>query len=194
MSQNIELALQVIADLKAEQVIPEYAIGGAIAATFYIQAVNTRDVDIFAHIPPEQASSLMPFKRAHEVLAAKGFDQWDKEGVMIHGWPVQLLPVSSPLEKEALAAAATVPFGSIQTRVFTPEYVMALALDLGRPKDKQRVISFLETPNSYSPEKLQPILKAHNLTEKFQSLKEQIRPTTRESLRPQGPSSGMKMF
>ena len=40
-------ALRVLNELVEEGVIPRYAIGGAIAASFYIEAQATADLDVF---------------------------------------------------------------------------------------------------------------------------------------------------
>jgi len=92
-----EKALAVISSLQREGIIQQYAIGGAIGAAFYIEPTNTGDIDIFVHIPPEKACSLTPFKEITDALAARGFDQWEKEGVIVHGWPIQFLPIANTL-------------------------------------------------------------------------------------------------
>jgi hypothetical protein len=190
---TLEQALQVVEGLHTAGVIEQYALGGAIGAAFYIEAVNTADVDIFAHIPPEKASSLAPFQHIHEALSAKGYNQWEKEGVIIHGWPVQFLPATSSLEKEALSAAVRKAIGSIKPLVLASEHLIALAVRTGRPKDKLRVLKFLETPDSYAPEKLQLILEAHGLYQKFLDWKQELRPVTKETLwqKINGPRMGL---
>jgi hypothetical protein len=59
----------------------------------------------------------------------------DKEYVVLGGWPVQILPAYKPLVEEAIRNAKPVKYGDIDTKVFSPEYLCALALDTGRTKD-----------------------------------------------------------
>lgn len=77
-----------------------------------------------------------------------GYEEWRKEGIVVEGWPVQFLPVASPLDAEALARAEVVEFpgpggAPVPTRVLRPEHIVAIALRVKRPKDYLRVDSFL---------------------------------------------------
>lgn len=39
--------IEVINQMRANEIVDAYAIGGAVGATFYLEAVATLDVDIF---------------------------------------------------------------------------------------------------------------------------------------------------
>lgn len=54
--------LQALNHLVADGIIESYAIGGAIAASFYIKAVQTEDVDAFVSCQAPRAS-LQPLLR-----------------------------------------------------------------------------------------------------------------------------------
>lgn len=50
--------------MRADGVFAQYAIGGAVAANFYIEPAQTRDVDVFILMEPPPGRSLVwPPKR-----------------------------------------------------------------------------------------------------------------------------------
>ena len=81
-------------------VIEQYAIGGAVAAIFYIEPINTNDLDIFFHVkdPSAALDILAPLYGYLNSLGYKG----QGEAIDIEGWPVQFLPIFNPLlEKQS---------------------------------------------------------------------------------------------
>ncbi|NCA81389.1 MAG: hypothetical protein EOM72_01395 [Opitutae bacterium] len=62
---------------------------------------------------------------------------------MVAGIPVPL-PARTPLLDEALAQARDVPYEDVPTRVIAPEHLVAVAVQAGRAKDRQRVQMFLD--------------------------------------------------
>ena len=138
----MEKALIALNEIVSDGVIADYAIGGAIGASFFIEAVNTEDIDafIFMDVEPNGLLSLSPI---YDALVAKG-GVVDGEHVVIDGWPIQILPAYKPLVEEALIEAVKTFFGNVQTKVFSAEFLCAVALDTGRIKDYYRVASFIE--------------------------------------------------
>ena len=67
------------------------------------------------------------------------------EYLIIAEWPVQFPPPTGPLVEEALEAAVEVEVEEISTRVFTAEHLAAIALQTGPPKDKARLLQFIES-------------------------------------------------
>lgn len=149
-------------------IIGGYAIGGAMAATFYIEPVTTFDLDVFVVLPQEADGLLLSLGPLYDYLRAAGFKE-DKECVVIHGIPVQFLPAFNPLVEEALANAIETDYDGIKVPVFSPEHLTAIALQTGRGKDKARVQSFAES-GVLCPEKLTGILTRHGLEGKWKSL------------------------
>ena len=49
---KLQEVFAAINQMKSDGVIDRYAVGGAVAATFYLEPVSTLDVDIFC--PPRQ--------------------------------------------------------------------------------------------------------------------------------------------
>jgi hypothetical protein len=88
--------------------------------------------------------------RSCSYLNDKGYSDFREEGILIEGWAVQFVPVANSLDAEALANAADVELelnpreGSVSTRVLRPEHIVAIALRVGRARDRSRIIQFLE--------------------------------------------------
>ncbi len=120
-----------------------YAIGGAVGATFYLEPLDTFDVDIFVTFRPEPGGLLVSAGPIFDDLARRGFAM-EGEYAVVGGWPVQFLPPTGPLVEEALLEAATRDLGDMVARVFTAEHLAAIALQTGRAKDKARLLQFIE--------------------------------------------------
>lgn len=90
----------VINRMRDEGVIDRYAVGGAVAATFYLEPFATLDIDIFISSPNVPPGSLVSLDRIYSYLAKLGY-QPRAEHVEIEGWPVQFLPADDPLYNEA---------------------------------------------------------------------------------------------
>ena len=99
-------------------------------------------------------------------LKSKGFDSFEEEAVIIHGLPVQFLTASGALEEEAVNKAMIVEWEGHRMRVMTPEHLAAIALTLGRPKDRARVV-YLTSLQVFDKGRFQEILARHGLTERW---------------------------
>lgn len=168
MKQTIEVLNQMAAD----GIVESYAIGGAIAAFNYIEPTSTDDLDILVSFDTPAKSGLVMLTPIFSWLAQRGYADFHKEGIVIEGWPVQFLPVSNPLDAEALAGAVAVDIeinpveGSVSTRVLSAEHVMATALNIGRPKDHIRIHQFLES-DAFDQNAMCVIIERHGLAEKW---------------------------
>jgi hypothetical protein len=156
----------VLEKLLADGVIEKYAIGGATAAGFHGEPLATRDIDVFCFLDIPEGSFLVSLEPIFKKLAEMGYSQFDEEGIILHGLPVQFLPVSTELEKEAVENAAVVKWDSHTVRVMNPEYLAAIALTVGRPKDRARVVYLYELPN-FNKGKFSEIIVRHCLLEKW---------------------------
>lgn len=154
-------ALQALNALKQAGVIEDYAIGGAIAAAFYIEAVNTEDLDAFLFMSPCEGSLLLTLAPIYDELKRLG-GVVEGEYVRFGEWPLQILPAYKPLVEEAVKNATSVKYGDTPTRIFTPEHLCAIALDTGRMKDYYRVASFIEQ-GQVDMKKLRAMVKQYGL-------------------------------
>lgn len=150
-------------------VLTTYAIGGAIAATFYIEAVLTEDVDVFVNIAVE-----MPLFRElspiYEYLDSKGYKP-KREHVEIEGWDVQfLLSDTDELTTEAVQNANIFDYEGVNVRVMMPEYLVGIMLKTGRPKDYARATAFLEQ-GKVDVDSLSILVSRFGLEEQWQRLK-----------------------
>jgi hypothetical protein len=167
----MEKTLAVINQLEQEGIITRYAIGGAVAATRYIEPIQTFDLDVFV-ILPILGSGLVSVSPIYTHLAQLGYTT-QEECVVIEGWPVQFLPVYSELTEEALAQASEVSFGSTPTRVLSAEHLAAIMLDTARPKDYARLIHFLEF-DALNLKVFGDIVGRHGLTSKWESFEKRF--------------------
>jgi len=169
---KIKEVIATINQMQRAGVIERYAIGGAVGATFYLEPVATLDVDIFVAFKTQPGSSLVSPQPIFEYLTQHGATV-EGEYLVIAGWPVQFLPPTSPLGEEALAQAAEVDVEGEPTRVFSAEHLAALALQLGRAKDKARLLQFVEN-GALDADRFQTILTRHGLLEKWRTFGQQF--------------------
>ena len=151
----MERALQVIEEMTRRGVIKAYAIGGGIAATYYIEPVLTYDLDIF-------------FIYAGE----RGFNA-QAESILIEGFPVQFIPAYNDLVREAVENAATLKYRDVEAKVVTAEYLAAIALQTGRAKDRERLVRLLDE-GVIDRAVLGRILASFGLADKFKKLEKQF--------------------
>ena len=159
----MEATLQVLNDLERDGVIGRYAIGGAVGAIFYVEPFATFDLDVFVVLPTEGLLTTM--EPLYSALRQRGYEP-EQECVTIEGVPVQFLPAFNPLIEEGLAGARTIALSVTPTRVLRAEHLLAIMVQTGRAKDRQRVALFLEQAEIDVAE-LEAILSRHNLLDRF---------------------------
>ena len=87
--------------MKQAQVIEDYAIG----ALFYIEPIETHDLDIFAALPERDSDGI------YRYLQQRGY-QPEGAHVVVEGVSVQVLVPSTSLQAEALDNATRRSYGS----------------------------------------------------------------------------------
>jgi hypothetical protein len=167
----MEKTLAVINQLEQAGLIGRYAIGEAVAATRYIEPVQTYDLDIFV-VLPVSTSGLVSLTPLYAYLTRRGYTP-QGEGIVIEGWPVQFLPVFDELTDEALAEAVEVECGSTPTRVLSAEHLAAIMLKTGRPKDHARLSQFFEF-HVLDREILEAIIARHDLASKWVNFRQRF--------------------
>lgn len=162
--------------MQAERVIGRYAIGGAVAASLYIEPAETEDIDVFVGLKPSPGQIFLSLEPIYRYASSRN---WEIVGahLKIGGWLLQILPPDSLLVEEAIEKAVKKEIDGLQTWVFTAEHIMAIALKLGRPKDKIRLSQFLELSSSSEPKPrfdervLDSILQRHGLSDVWSRFK-----------------------
>jgi hypothetical protein len=156
--------IQVLNSLKESGLIRQYAIAGAFASLFYAEPIVTFDLDLFVLVPDE--NSLSPLSPIYAHLIELGYES-EEEHIIIEGIPVQFLLPYNALTREALLKARKEDYEDVSTCVVGPEYLMAIMLQTGRLKDRQRLALFLEEVE-FDQEILKEILSRYSLLEKWE--------------------------
>jgi hypothetical protein len=157
---------EVINQMQADGVISKYAIGGAVAATFYLEPLATLALDIFVSLKKPPGNSLVTLTPIYDYFSSRGY-QAEKEYLIIDGWPVQFLPPGDALDEEALQQAVETQVEGIRTWVITAEHLVAMGLKTARAKDFARILQFVES-GVLDSSQLDSILKRHGLLEKWE--------------------------
>ena len=165
--------LKVINRMVKDAVIEAYAIGGAVAAIYYLEPFDTADLDVFVQVETAD-SSLAILAPIYKYLTKRGYKA-KGEFIYIEGLPVQFLPVFNPLTEEAVRTAQTIKYARVPTRIMRPEHLVAIMLDTGRPKDYLRISMFL-AQGAVNMRRLQAVLRRHNLTKKWQAHEYRFKP------------------
>ena len=123
-------------------VVADYALFGAAAQMRYTEPVATLDADVLVAVPDDQRLDVLA--PIYEFCRSRGF-QPEGESIRVGAWPVQFVPVFSPLTQRALAAAETADFDGVPFRVVGAAYLAVIALSVGRAKDAARILALLES-------------------------------------------------
>jgi hypothetical protein len=157
---NIPLAevLRASNALVSAGLMEDWALGGALATIYYVEPFTTYDADIF-FIPSDKGLSA-GIPAIYAFLQAKGW-QVEGEHLLCRGFPVQFLAASA-LTEEAVRGAECIDYEGTPAKVFCPEYIVAIAASVGRPKDKARIEQMLQQ-TELDKTKLENILRQHKL-------------------------------
>ncbi len=159
-ADNLPLAdvLRAANELVAAGLIEDWALGGALAAIYYVEPFTTYDADIF-FIPKDKGLTTgIPAIFAH--LQAQDW-QVEREHFLIRGFPVQFLAAGG-LTDEAVREAEKFDYEGVPAKVFRAEHIIAIAASVGRAKDKVRIEQLLQQADldkSY----LADVLQRHKL-------------------------------
>jgi len=162
---DLSAVFRVLREMLEQGVIADYAVGGAVAAIFYIEPRETFDLDIFFVLAKKPSSELLRLEAIYDYAARNGFKA-EAEYIKIYGWAVQFLESASSLWKEAVKAAAKLKFEGETVRVMRPEHLAALMIETGRKKDWLRLADFIEN-DVLERTRLNKILQIHGLKEKW---------------------------
>ena len=159
-SDNLPLAdvLRAANDLVTAGLIEDWALGGALAAIYYVEPFTTYDADIFFIPKDKSLSAGIPAIYAH--LQAQGW-QVEREHLLVHGFPVQFF-AASLLTEEAVREAERIDYEGLPAKVFRAEHIVAIAASVGRAKDKARIEQLLQQAD-LDQSRLENILQRHKL-------------------------------
>jgi hypothetical protein len=132
--------LRAANDLVAAGLIKDYALGGALAAIYYVEPFTTYDADIIFVAAEKGLTAGIPAIYSH--LQECGW-RVDREHLLIKDFPVQFLAAAG-LTEEAVGKAREIEYEGVPAKVFRPEYIIAIAASVGRHKDLARIEQLLE--------------------------------------------------
>ena len=119
---------QLLNDMRSAGVITEYALFGAVAQMRYTEPVATLDADVLVMVP--SAERLDVLKPIYEFCAAKGYRPRG-DAVHVGAWPVQFVPVFSPLKGQnsgppgqSARASGTATTRRVNSPISLPAYRM----------------------------------------------------------------------
>jgi hypothetical protein len=136
-SSNIPLAdaLRAANGLVEAKLIEDFALGGALAAIYYVEPFATYDADMFFIPADKRLTTGIPEIYAH--LQKQGW-QVKGEYLLVNGFPVQFLAAHG-LTEEAVREARLIDYEGVPAKVFRAEYIVAIAASVGRQKDMARI-------------------------------------------------------
>ena len=114
-------------DLRDRGIVNAYAIAGAMAATFWDEAIPTFDLDVLIRLPGDD-STIVGLDAVYRWAADNGYTL-NAEHIVIGDVPVQFLPAYNSLAEEAVQKAKVLKYRELQVVVVSREYLIALALD-----------------------------------------------------------------
>lgn len=155
-----ELA-RLLNDMQAGGVIQNYALFGAMAQMRYTEPVATLDADVLVAVAAPERMDVLA--EVYEFCASRGF-RAEAEAIRVGPWPVQFVPVFSPLTREAMEEADTADFEGVPLRVVRADYLAVIALSAGRAKDYARILALLES-QSVTREEIARLAGRHGLSE-----------------------------
>src|SRR5438445_1394845 len=126
-------ALRALNRIKAEGVVDDYAIAGAMALLLWAEPVPTYHLDVLAFLP-DSGTPLVSLDPIYRWAGANGYPV-SEEHLIIEGVPTQIVPSPSPLADEAIQSAATL------------DYEGDLAPGAGTRKRRERAAALLELPD-----------------------------------------------
>jgi hypothetical protein len=161
----VKKVFQLLNQLVQHGELPNYAIGGAIGAVFYVEPFATQDVDVFVMMETEP-TGLVTRIPGWDYLREHGYAEIRSEAIVVEDWPVQFIPVSNALEEEAYLNATTLDFEGEPVRVVLAEHLVALMLKVSRLKDLSRVEMFL-SQEAVDREILIDVIRRHGLDQRW---------------------------
>lgn len=150
--------LRAANELVSVGLIEDYALGGALAAIYYVEPFTTYDADIIFVTKDKTLGAGIP--AIYSYLQSKGW-RVEREHLLVKDFPVQFLAASG-LTEEAVREARVIEYEGLPAKVFRPEHIIAIAASVGRHKDLARIEQLMAQAR-IDKALLDDILLRHNL-------------------------------
>lgn len=155
----VKAVAQLLNALQSSGLVQGYALFGAMAQMRYTEPVATLHADVLVAV--SQPDRLDVLGDIYAFCSARGYLP-EGEAVRVGAWPVQFVPVFSPLTREAMELAETADFEGVPLRVVGAAHLAVIALSVGRAKDFARVLALLESGSVTRPE-IEQLAARHGL-------------------------------
>lgn len=136
--------LTAINRAQADGVIDQYAVAGAAGAAFYIEPAAVLEAEIYVKLPSETTSSALSLAPIYQYFSARG-DAVEGDLVTIATWPTRFLALATDLEHEGFNESVPKEVEGMKTWVMTPEHLVGIALQTGRPEDLTLALKLLNS-------------------------------------------------
>jgi len=160
-------ALELVNELKDKKIIEDYAIGGGKATIYYTEPFLTKDLDFFVFV--KDSKSISALQPVYDFFKEKGYS-WEGQWIIIDGEKVEFFIAGKPLQKEALENAREVAIEGVKTKILSPEYLMAIALDANRTRDKLKVEMMIQQEVEIDQDRLYAVLDKYNLRRRYEGI------------------------
>lgn len=159
---SFSATLAAVESLKKDGIVSDYAVGGAMALTFWSEPTATFDLDVFVLL--RQDGTLLSLDSIYSWARANGYKE-KAEHIWIAGVPVQFIPAHNALAEEAVATAANLDYDGQPVRVIRPEYLIGMYLEpTARTKKRmERVASLLDEHDLLDRKLLDDLVKRYKL-------------------------------
>ncbi len=157
----------VINRMLEEGIIENYAVGGGIAAMYYMEPELTFDIDFFVIVEQEKEIGIVDLSGIYDFLKREGYKR-DGEHIIVEGVPVQFI-CADELESEAVENAREVTYEGVKTRVIDKEYLAAIFVRVGGEKDRGRIRKIF-AQSEIDKAKFDSIIKRYGLEEKLSGI------------------------
>jgi hypothetical protein len=156
-------SLRALNAIKADGVIEDYAVAGAMAIVFWTEPVPTFDLDVLVLLPPAPGG-IVSLSGICRWADARGYQAKD-EHIVIEGLPTRFVPAPNDLALEAIRDATELDYQGVPVRVVRPEYLITLYLEpeAKTPKWRERAAMLMGLPKLNRPE-VDEILDRHGLS------------------------------
>jgi hypothetical protein len=159
----MENILKIVNKLQKAGLIKNYAIGNDIAAIYYTEPFYAKEMDVFftqqENINTKKASSMIC-----AWLKSKGYKR-------TKDMPLHLISATDELTREAIEKSVRIKYRSSVTRIFRPEYIIAVMMMTHTIKDKE-IIQKLLRQTKVNKRRLNVILNRFGLMDKFSRYQE----------------------
>lgn len=157
--------IPVLNDIVTQGFIKDFVMGGGAAVAYYSLPTQTDDVDFFLSFKVEPVFlDLSPvLNYLIETYGAK----YDGDHILLFGIPIQFLVPGDKLSEEAFNKTNFVE--EIGCKIMKLEYLVAIMLQLNKPKYRMRV-AYIKEEKKYDEVLLNKILKEYNLLDVFNKI------------------------